>query len=73
MPRPTLNHLLRNPHTQTYADALQRDPIAIIHGIVNAIRSSQLRRTEFKEILEVGNRRHKWQKDDGNGCQIPFL
>ncbi|KAF8584719.1 hypothetical protein K439DRAFT_1616520 [Ramaria rubella] len=62
-----------NPHTQSLADVLNRDPVAIARGIVNTICSSQLQCTDFKEIVETGNHRHRWQHDDGSENQIKFL
>ena len=62
-----------NPHMQSLADALQRDPIAIARGIINIIRSSQLRRVEFKDIIEAGNQRQRWQNEEGRIYQIKGL
>jgi hypothetical protein len=62
-----------NPKTQSPAHALDRDPIAIARGAVNTIRSSQLRREQFKEIIEAGNRRLQWRDAGGRLVQIPML
>ncbi|KAF8580816.1 hypothetical protein K439DRAFT_1355822 [Ramaria rubella] len=62
-----------NPHAQTLVEALQRDPVSIARGIINKIRSSQLRCTDFKEIIETGNRRHRWQHEDGSENQLASL
>jgi hypothetical protein len=62
-----------NPRTQTPAHALKRDPIAIARGAINTIRSSQLRREEFREIIQAGNRRQQWQNASGNPIEIPDL
>jgi hypothetical protein len=62
-----------NPSTQTPAQALQRDPVAIVRNIANTIRSSQLRRQEFKEIITTGNRRSRWLDPQNVPRQIAHL
>ena len=62
-----------NVHSQSLTDALERDPIAMARGIVNTIRSSQLRRVEFREIVETGNRRNRWKDEHGHVQEIATL
>ena len=62
-----------NYDAQTLSDALRRDPVAIARSIINTIRSSQLRREEFREIIEYGNRRSQWEDEEGHKFQIPSL
>ena len=62
-----------NPNAQSFVEALKRDLIAIACGIVNTIRSSQLRHVEFKDIVEMGNLRRRWQNEDGQDYQIKSL
>ena len=59
-----------NPDNQTLADALRRDPVAIARNIVNTVQSSQLRREEFKEVIEYGNQRLQWEDKHGHRYQI---
>jgi hypothetical protein len=58
-----------NPVAQTAVQALQRDPIAIIRNVTNTIRSSQLRREEFKEIIAHGNDRGRWWDAQGHATK----
>lgn len=61
-----------NPRLQTLLEALLRDPIAIIRSIINTIRSSQLHRTRFRELVETGNREGRWKLPDGRVIRIDF-
>ena len=62
-----------NPHAQTISDALKRDPISIARNAINTIRSSQLRREEFKDIIEAGNRRGSWTDSNNNYVKLSPL
>ncbi|HEV7737188.1 MAG TPA: hypothetical protein VGO47_07445 [Chlamydiales bacterium] len=53
-----------NSEQQTFEEALMRDPIAIARNIVNTIRSSQLRRVEFQDVIRGGNKYQRWQNSD---------
>ncbi|KAF8509475.1 hypothetical protein JB92DRAFT_2730090 [Gautieria morchelliformis] len=62
-----------NPSSQTPTQALQRDPVAITRNIANTIRSSQLRREEFREIVTTGNRRERWLDAQQVSYQLAHL
>ncbi|KAF8531222.1 hypothetical protein JB92DRAFT_3105319 [Gautieria morchelliformis] len=62
-----------NPSSQTPTQALQHDPVAITRNIANTIRSSQLRREEFKEIVTTGNCRERWLDAQQVSYQLAHL
>lgn len=44
-----------NPDTQSYEEALKRDPISLAHKLVTALRSSGMRRDKFEASIRYGN------------------
>ncbi|KIJ38197.1 hypothetical protein M422DRAFT_50101 [Sphaerobolus stellatus SS14] len=52
---------------QTLAEALLRDSCAIAHDNINTIRMSQIRCSEFLNIVEAGNKKGKWTTKSSNG------
>lgn len=58
---------------QTYAQALLRDPCAIARDNINTIRMSQVRRSEFLDVVEAGNRKGKWTNENGEVIKLALV
>ncbi|KIJ48244.1 hypothetical protein M422DRAFT_66368 [Sphaerobolus stellatus SS14] len=58
---------------QSLEEALKRDPMAIARDIINNIRMSQIRRTEFLSVIEFGNKKGKWTVETKKGKEVATL
>lgn len=63
-----------NSASQTYEDALARNPLGLACMIVRAIRGSGQRRIEFARVITQGNDdTNKWFFRDGKSVKVPPL
>jgi len=62
-----------DPDSQTFEDAVKRDPIALGRAVVRSIRASGQRRQNFEETIKDGNIKHWFGlNDEGEHIAVPF-
>ena len=62
-----------DPTSQTHVNALEKDPVAKLRHISNSIRTSQLKRSEFKRVIANLNRKRELNAKEARRRQAERL
>lgn len=62
-----------NPGSQTFEEAVKRDPIALGRAVVHAIRASGQQREDFTTLIQEGNRKKHFSIGDRSEIIVPHL
>jgi hypothetical protein len=62
-----------DPESQTFEEAVKRDPIALGRVVVRTVRASGQRRVHFTDVIKVGNEKKHFFLGDVVEIMVPDL